>query len=188
MMKFSYRHIALLTGMLLVMVSFLFFGRKHDIYFVVSTAGILLALISYLFILFSKSHLKARLLWTAVVISFILLQHWSESHLIRFSYRIYLNKNQTILSEVTNMLIPKQGDVFLLNNNITAKGDTILPNETAKLIECRKKLDVYMITKYDDKVYFGLWGFLDVHLGITFIPGQTKSFNQYTHITGNWFY
>lgn len=187
-MKFSYKHIALVTGIVVIIVSFLFFGRKHDIYFVASTVGFLLALISYLFILFGKSHFKAKLLWTVVVICLVLLQQWSEPHLIHFSYRLYINKNEKKLSEVSSILLSKKSDVFILNNTITAKEDTILPNETIKLIESRKKLDVYMITKYEDKVYFGLWGFLDVRLGITFIPGQTKSFNQYTHITGNWFY
>ena len=40
---------------------------------------------------------------------------------------------------------------------------------------------VYIISKSDKGIYYGLWGFLDVRLGITYWTGIVKPDNKYQH-------
>jgi hypothetical protein len=84
-------------------------------------------------------------------------------------------------------LIHKQGDITILNDSIS-KGVQLTTLESDKLREGRKKLGVYIISKSDNEIYYGLWGFLDVRLGITYLNDIKKPDNNYRHLTGNWFY
>jgi hypothetical protein len=186
-MKLSFKHIGLLIGVVLVFVSFLFFGRQQDTYQALLICGLVTALIFYLTILFGKGHLKTKIFWTVVVVLCAVVQQLTEPFLIDTSYRIYISQNKNILTEINNILIKKQGDITILNDSIS-KGNQLTALESDKLREGRKKLGVYIISKSDKGVYYGLWGFLDVRLGITYWTGSVEPDNNYQHLTGNWFH
>lgn len=92
-----------------------------------------------------------------------------------------------MLTEINNILINKQGDITILNDSIS-KDDQLTVLESDKLREGRKKLGVSIISKSDNGIYYGLWGFLDVRLGITYLTDKIKADNNYRHLTGNWFH
>lgn len=177
----SFKHIGILAGIALIFVSFLFFGRQQDTYLVLLIGGLATALVFYLIILFGKGNLKPKLFWTAVTVFCAVLQQLTEPILIDTSYRYYITKNQNTLKELNGILLNKKGDVIILNDNVTAKADTLTPDEETKLKEGRKQLGVYMISKFDKGVYYGLWGFLDVRLGITYLATQDQTGDQYKH-------
>jgi hypothetical protein len=187
-MTFSLKHIGLIVGIALVFVSFFFFGRRQDTYQILLLCGFVTASVSYLTILFGKERIKIRILWTAIVILIGIVQQLTESVIIDSSYRLYINQNKETLTDVSNILTKKNGDIFIFKGHVNVKGDSLTNDELAKLQEAREKLGVYLISKFDTGVYYGLWGFLDVRLGITYLPNKSQSDEQYRHITGNWFH
>jgi len=186
-MTLSFKHIGLLIGVVLTFVSFLFFGRQQGTYQVLLICGLLTALIFYLDILFGKCHVKTKIFWTVVVVLCVVVQQLTEPFLIDTSYQIYIRQNKNILTEINNILINKQGDITILNDSIS-KGDRLTALESDKLREGQKKLGVYIISKSDNGIYYGLRGFLDVRLGITYWTGIVKPDNKYQHLIGNWFH
>jgi hypothetical protein len=56
-----------------------------------------------------------------------------------------------------------------------------------RLLEAKKQLGAYTISKTRDRIYYGLWGFLDARLGITYLPTVTTQSNRYKQPTGDWF-
>ena len=186
-MTLSFKHIGLLIGVALTFVSFLFFGRQQGTYQILNFGGLLVALIFFLTILFGKGHPKTKILWTIVVVLCAVVQQLTEPFLIDTSYRFYISQNKTILTEINNILINKSGDITILNDSIS-KGDQLTTLESDKLREGRNKLGVYIISKSDNGIYYGLWGFLDVRLGITYLTNKIKPDNNYRHLTDNWFH
>ena len=186
-MTLSFKHIGLCIGVVLTFVSFLFFGRQQGTYQILNIGGLLAALIFYLTILFNKGHLKTKIFWTLVVIVCAVVQQLTEPFLIDTSYRVYISKNKNALTEINNILINKQDDITILNDSIS-KGDQLTILEKGKLREGQKKLGVYIISKSNNGIYYGLWGFLDVRLGITYLTDKVNPGNNYRHLTGNWFH
>jgi hypothetical protein len=68
-MTFSFRHIALIIGILTIILSFFWFGRKSDTYDIIITLRLVIAAISFLVTLIKKDSFKSKLLWTLVVIA-----------------------------------------------------------------------------------------------------------------------
>jgi len=186
-MTLSFKHIGLLFGVVLTFVSFLYFGRQQGTYQILNIGGLVAVLIFYLAILFGKGLLKTKIFWTLVVVLCAVVQELTEPFLIDTSYRVYIRQNKIVLTEINKILINKQGDITILNDSIS-KSDHLTTLESNNLREGRKKLGVYIISKSDYGIYYGLWGFLDVRLGITYFTDKKEPDNNYRHLTGNWFH
>jgi len=180
------KRIGLIVGIALIFVSFLFFGRQQGIYQILSVSGFVIALAFFLSIILGKGPKKTKLIWTVVVILLAVIQHLTEPYLIDTSYRMYISGHKAVLDEINAMLMQKRGEVSVLGDSVSCREGTLNANEIAVLKEGREKLGVYIISSLDKGVYYGLWGFLDVRLGITYwLDGDQGK--QYRHLTGNWF-
>ncbi len=186
-MTLSLKHIGLLGGIASIFLSFLFAGRQQETYQILLLAGLATAFVSYLTILFGREKLKSKLFWSALVVACAVLQWLTEPILVDTSYRYYISRNQSTLNELNDILQRKQGEVFMLNDSVTAKSDTLTFDEKEKLKKGRKDLGVYMISKSDKGIYYGLWGFLDVRFGITYLQTLEHTGDKYRHLTGSWF-
>lgn len=188
-MKVSLKHIGLIAGILSVLSSFLFFGRQQGTYQVMFLAGLIVSFLCFLWIILGRETGKSKLLWTAVVFLGVVLSWLTESFFIDTSYRIYISQFEQELGEINDILENKSGEIWIMGDSITAKdGANLTQSEKQSLMEARNKLGTYMILKKDSTIYYGLWGFLDVQLGINFaISGRTPG-EQYQHLTGNWFH
>jgi hypothetical protein len=187
-MTLSFKHIGLLVGIASIFLSFLFAGRQQGTYQILLLGGLAAAFVFYLTILFGRDKLKSKLFWSALVVACGVLQWLTEPILVDTSYRYYISQNQSTLNELNDILQRKQGEVFMSNDTVTAKSDTLTFAEKEKLKRGRKDLGVYMISKSDEGIYYGLWGFLDVRLGITYFPTPKPNSDRYRHLTGNWFH
>jgi hypothetical protein len=187
-MQTTLKFIGLSVGMLLIFLSFLFFGRRQDTYEILLNIGLVIACVSYLLILFGKEELKRKLLWTAVVILCAVIQQMTEPFFIKTSYRIFINQNENSLTEINNILDHTNGDVIIISDSIVHEFDQFTPEQIEKLIKGRKKLGVYIISKTDHETYYGFSGFLDVRLGITYWAEKSYPDIRYRHITGSWFH
>lgn len=187
LLTFSYKHIGLLIGFLLFFISFLFFGRQQGTYQILLLIGFATSLIFSLIILFNKGQLITKAFWTGFVVIFIMIQKLAEPIMIDYSYRIYIKQNRNTLEDINSILMQKNGEVIVLADTVLIKNDILSNNEKLKLRKGREKLGVYQITKSGNRVYYGLWGFLDVRLGITFKPTPNISDKQFRHLTDNWY-
>jgi hypothetical protein len=186
-MRVSFKQIGVLVGVAIAIFSFLFFGRQQDTYQLLLISGFVITTVCYSFILFGKGRLKTKLLWTVIVIVCIVAQQITEPFLINTSYRTFIKQNENTLADINRILEHTNGDITITTDTIIHKSDQFTEDERAKLIEGRKKLGVYLISKTDHEVYYGLWGFLDVRLGITYWAEKSYPDIQYRHITGSWF-
>src|SRR5215467_12647785 len=93
------RYIGLLSGLLLVISSLIFFGRKEVIYIPMAIIGVIISLISYLIILF-KDRWQSKIIWTLIIVVSILIQRLTESGLIKQSYKILISQNKLLLDSV----------------------------------------------------------------------------------------
>src|SRR4051794_17477194 len=152
-MTLSFKHIGLIIGIALVFISFLFAGRQQGTYQILLLSGLATAFIFYLTILFGKGRLKAKLFWTVLVVACAAIQQLTEPVLVDTSYRYYISQNQSTLTDINKILQQKKGDIFILNDSITAKADTLTLDEKATLKKGRKELGVYMISKSDKGIY-----------------------------------
>lgn len=181
------KHIALILGLLSLMASFLFFGRQQVIYHLLLWGGLLVSLVFYLTILLTKGSSKSKLIWTLVILFSVTVQWLIEPVLVKCSYLIFMKNNQTELAAVNRILINKIGEIDILNDRINDKNEVLTQIEKDNLLNLRQKLDVYVITKSDNEIYYGLWGFLDVRIGIIYWTNDERPDNSYSSLTDNWY-
>jgi hypothetical protein len=187
-MKIGFRHIGLIIGILAVIFSFLFFGRQHETYHFLLLGGLLVSAISFLSIVLSKDTKKAKFTWSSVVIFAIVVQFLTEPILIDTSYGIYIEQNTEELSQINHILLQKPGSISVFRDSIIDQENLLTIEEKAKLANAIQKTNLYWIYKSDNEVYFGLWGFLDVRLGVTYWADNEAPNETYRHLSGNWYY
>lgn len=182
------KRIGLTLGLFSTIISFLFFGRQQGTYQILLVSGFVVSLTFYLTILFGKETTKSKIVWTLVVVLTGTIQWLTEPLLIKSSYLIYLNSNNEELVAVNNMLKDKSGEIHILNDNITDKSNLLTQTEKDNLVKFRQELNVYMISKTDNGVYYGLWGFLDVRIGLTYWTKSDKPKEGMTKLKDKWYY
>lgn len=97
-------------------------------------------------------------------------------------------EHSKVLSEANKILSSSQEDVWVIDDTVrVGKQETMSLEDKRELLKAKKKLGAYTISKTDNRIYYGLWGFLDARLGITYLPTVTTHPNQYKHPTGDWF-
>lgn len=182
------KRIGLTLGLFSIIISFLFFGRDQGTYQLLLISGLLISLIFYLIILFGKGTIKSKIIWTLFIVLAVTIQWLTEPILIKSSYLIYLNDNEKDLIAVNNILKDKSDDITILNDNINDKMNLLSQSEKDSLIKLRQELNVYMIAKTENGIYYGLWGFLDVRHGITYWTKSEVASENYRHLKDKWYY
>ena len=82
MMQASAKHIGLILGILTVLLSFLFFGRRQELYQLLLISGFLVSSVCFLWILFGSESIKSKLVWTGIVAVSIALNWGTEPFLV----------------------------------------------------------------------------------------------------------
>jgi len=182
------KYIGLISGIILVFISLLFYGRQQGTYNLLIICGLLLALISFIIILVSKITIKIKLVWSGIVIFSAIIQQFAEPILIDCSYRIYLNQNSRDISEINRTLLNIKGDISILKDTIIDKNDLLTIDEKTKLSNLRRKIKTYMIIGSNDQIYYGLWGFLDVRLGLTYLVNDSIPHGHLRHLKDKWYH
>ncbi len=182
------KRIGLTLGLFSTIISFLFFGRQQGTYQILLLFGLFVSIIFYLIILFGKETAKSRVVWTLVVLLAGTIQWLTEPILIKNSYLIYLNSNDKELVQVNNILKDKPGEIIILNDEITDKENLLTQNEKDNLIKLRQDLNVYMILKSKNGIYYELWSFLDVRLGITYWTKNEMPNGNFRQLKDRWYH
>lgn len=154
------------------------------------TCGLLISLVSYFTLLFSKKPPKTKVIWTLVVLLAAGLEYFTEPLLVKSSYLIYVNSNADELKIINDILIKHDGDINIDRDNVDAKCSSLSAGEIQQLKNLREKVDAYMIWKTNSNIYYGLYGFLDIRLGVAYVITGDKPTTKMarTHLTDKWFY
>src|ERR1044072_2446235 len=115
-MHLRIRHISLVLGIFSTIFSFLFFVRDQKVYTTFLVVGIFLSGVSFIWILFKDAKPK-KWLWFSVIVIAIMAQQVSEPLLINYSYKLLLNENVKLLSDVSQIMQSKAGAIFYLKNS-----------------------------------------------------------------------
>lgn len=187
-MKDKIKRIGLTLGLLSTIISFLFVGRQQGTYLLFLLFGLVVSVVSYLAILFGKGTAKSKLIWTLVLFLAATIQWLTEPILIKSSYLSYLNNNDKELRTVNNILIDKPGDILMITDEIIDKKNLLNQTEKDNLVKLRQKLNVDMIWKSDNRIYYGLWNFLDVQIGIVYCIKNEMPDENYKQLKDNWYH
>ena len=180
------RHIALMIGIGLVFISFLFFARKMAVYQICLISGFIISGISFLSILIKKDKVKSKLLWTGIVIILGFLQYLSEPILIDSSYKIYYFKNKGELNDLKNYLITIPGDLTVMSDKVRFDlADSLIDKN--QLIKFHNDLNCTYIFKKDNYINVELWGRLDIRHGLIYST-DNKVIKNRKMIKDNWYH
>lgn len=188
LMTFSFRHITLLIGILTIILSFLWFGRETGTYDIIIIAGLIIATISFLVILFQKDTFKSKLLWTLVVIASVGLQWLTEPFLVKHSYRFFIKQHESSLNSVTGLIQTNKNNLFLSPSSELWIRNGFTEQQVSQIRDGLKKTGISFIDKDSSKIFYRTWGMLDVSHGIYYFYSGDKPDERYKHIFGNWYY
>jgi len=187
-MTFSLRHKILLTGIFLVIISFLWFGRGTDTYNILFLTGLIISFFSFLTILIKSDTRRSKLLWTVIIVVAIGFQWLTEPLLIKLSYRLFINRHEQELQSVTNLILKKKSAVFILLSSEFKTGNGYTKEEADFIKEQLKKTNIHFISKDSLVIFYRTWGMLDVSHGIYYSYTDKQPNNRYKKIIGNWYY
>jgi hypothetical protein len=185
-MPFKIKYVGLTFGLLTVISSNLFFGRQMVTYLLLLVSGLLVSLIFYLIILFNKKPFRSKLIWTLIILLSVAIQWIMGPLLVKSSYLIFLKSNNAELTEINNILVKKPGDFTIINNQIN-DSTKFKQSEKENIHILQHKINVRIIFKTDDDVYYGLWGFLDHRIGVSYWIKSDKPDSSYHYLTGAWY-
>jgi hypothetical protein len=153
-------------------------------------SGLTLAAIGYLTIIFGKGTKQSKIKWTLALLLSIVLEVLTEPILIKSSFLIYIHNNQDNLKEINNMLISHRGTIYIYPDTIVSDDIVLTDEEFNRLLILRKNVDAQIIIRNTKDIYYGLWGLLDVRLGIWYsIHGDEEAAaTNRRNIKDNWFY
>ncbi|TMI87650.1 MAG: hypothetical protein E6H08_19125 [Bacteroidetes bacterium] len=186
-MKFSIRHIFLLGGIMMVILSFIFFSRKDSIYSSILLAGLILSAFGYILILFKESSTKLKIFWTLIITCGIVIQNVTEQPLIKKSYNIYINKNSQILDSANEIMNLKPDGIYGLDSSDLLMGK-LNEIEYSRLKEVKEKARVRFISKDRDRIFYCLSGAIDIYNGVYFIKKIQADGPVYRHLKDKWYY
>ena len=184
------REIMLSVGLLLVFISFLFHGRQQGAYLLLLVSGLVISFVSYLAVLLSKKSWRAKLIWTAIVLLSAGMEFIVEPLLVKSSYLIYLSSNSDDLNKINEILTTHEGEISIDKDTIISTTAQLDPDELKLLESLREEVDSYFISKSNAGISYGLFGFLDVRLGVSYVIDRDKVAGQVilTHLVDNWYY
>lgn len=171
--------------MVLVLFSFLFFGRDMGTYDLLLIPGSIIAALSFIAILF-KDRWKSRILWLLVVVISVPAAQASEPWLITRSYRIMIDRHESLFAEVNRLLAAKPGTIYYTKEG---SQDSLLftEDERKTIRRLLAETPVYFIARDTQRIYYGTFGRIDVHHGVTYFYSDRVADKPYEFIKPHWY-
>lgn len=172
--------------MVLTIISFIFFGLSTKMYNALLLLGITISFFSFCAILFQKTSLKSKLLWTGIVVAGMGIQWLSEPILINLSYIILIKQNQSVFSKVNDVLISKKTDASWVSDSSLWKRNNITQNEGRQIQYLLNKTRIIRVQKDSSRIYYMTFSRIDIAHGISYYYQNEKPKNR-RHLIGNWY-
>lgn len=185
-MTLKRKNIILLIGMVMTIISFIFFGLSTKIYNAILLLGITISFFSFCTILFQKDSVRSKLLWTGIVVAGIGIQWLSEPFLINLSYTILVKQNQSVFSKVNDLLISKKTDAIWVSDSSLWKRNNITQKEGLQIQHLLKEIRIIRVQKDSSRIYYMTFSRIDIAHGISYYYQNEKPKNS-RHLIGNWY-
>ena len=186
-MRFTYKHAGLIAGMLLMLLSFLFFATQKNLGSLLLGIGILMASVSYGFILFKKGTIRSKLGWTFILVTLFIGQLLAGPYLLDISYKQFIQTHNAELDAINVILKDKHGDIELIKDEVRDTAALLSDAERARLIQLKKTTGVSVIHKTADAVFYSLTEEPDVRLGFRYCFSTASPDPGWRRLTGNWY-
>ena len=169
----------------MVILSFLFFGRRQDLYSFLLCTGLLFSSGFYLTVLFGRLSKKTKVIWTIVIFISIILQWLTEPILFDSSCKIFISKNRAHAPSINSMLQDKPDGIFICTDTIIDPSKTLNTNDKSILYNAFGKLDgVSVVVKEKKYIYYG---FDSSRHGVIYWTDKSKPDMHYRHLVDNWY-
>lgn len=181
------RHYVLLVGLFASLLGLLFVGRLQHVYMVLSLGGIALTAIGYLIILIVDASWSSKLRWTSILLLAMLVKYLSADVLIDTSYRYFLWSHEQDLDRINALVLSTTEDVHVFPKLGT---NDVIPLSNIEAEELKERVHhtgAYLLWKTEHRIYYGLFGFLDTRLGLTYSTDPSDMADGFRHIKGNWY-
>lgn len=175
-MKLLPRHIFLILGATLVLISFLFFVSAHSKYTILLAAGLIIAS-SALLVIWLKDKPRIKFLWTTIAVLFGIIQQLTENSSIKQSSKWMIQNNEKILINVSLNLISKPTDILILKSSNLDTSVLFSDKERQSISKLFQDTDIKLIMKDSTKIYYEVYGMLDTR--ISFSCSYNKSPTDY---------
>ena len=149
--------------------------------------GLVTSAVFYFSILFSKEPIKSKVTWTIIVLFAVVIQINTEQFLIKTSYLIFLKTNKAQLESINQILANKPGGIVIVRDKVMKSSGQWNQSEIDELIDRKRKIGAYMLEKTEGGVYYGLYGMLDVRLGVTYWTSNSNKPDNSRHLEGLWY-
>lgn len=171
-MKLQPRHIFLILGALLIIISFFFYVLAHTTYTILLITGLAIATISFILI-WLKDTMHWKILWSAIAILLAIVQQAAEKSSIRQSTKWIIQNNEDILHDVNMILISKPGEVILFKTAMQNKAALFTNREWGKISNLFQNTGIKLISKDSTRVYYEVYGMLDARVGFSCVYSKS---------------
>jgi hypothetical protein len=184
-MTIRFKYLGLIIGILMVFLSFLFFGRRQDDYLLLLLVGLLFSSVFYLALLFGNHSKKTKTVWTIVIFLSVIVQWLTEPMLLDCSCKIFISENEAHAPGTNYLLYDKPAGIFITKDTIIDPSKALSNNEKFVLYYKIDKLDgVSCVTKNKDYIYYRFEG---SRHGVIYWTGKSKPDISYRHLTEHWY-
>lgn len=101
---------------------------------------------------------------------------------------MFLNRHEQELQNVTNLILKKKSDVFMLLSAEFEAGKGYTKEEADFVKEQLKKTNIHFVSKDSLVIFYRTWGMLDVSHGVYYFYTVKQPDTRYKKIIGNWYY
>ena len=179
------KHYGFIIGLFAVIISFIFYARQQSTYRIFLLSGLIVSFTCYMFILLTKGSKRNKLLWSFILLISIAIQVLTEPLLTRSSFKIFISQNQAELNQINNILLSKNSEISISKNSIVDKGQLSL-EERQTIKDLFKKVNVLMILKNDDEIYYIMTGYIDIKVGVIYRLSTPSDNENLRHLMYNW--
>lgn len=137
-----------------------------ELHFWANILGSFLYLMAALILLFSKTTIKQKILWTIVFLAvwpFLLLV---SSYITKKGYQHFYNKNEAQLTEIVGLLAGQNQNVIMTYDGVEFSLSTSVDIDSVRLKALAEDLKLSGLYKMECSIFFETWGMLDNRRGI----------------------
>jgi len=124
-----------------------------------------------------------------IIVCCIGLQRLTEPMFIKLSYNIFVNRNNSELTKLNNIMLAKNnGDLLFIPNSKKEVLVKFIDREVAEIEQLISGTNISRIVKDDQMIFYQTFSMLDVSHGVYYFYGKNKPNSRFKHISGNWYF
>jgi hypothetical protein len=177
---------ALISGIVLIFLSILFYVAIPVVYKWMAGLGLVISSISFLLVLFGNYPTQVKRNWILIVIASVVIQWFSEPVFIQFSYRLYIAQNEEVLSAINQLFIPKTTGAQWKPGLRIWKGNDVSVEDSIKLSGLFVGTRIVSIRKEQHKIIYNIANWKWNTFSMSYLTKKIEETNR-SQIVDNWY-